>query len=410
MSTFAERLAEFYRNESGRCLATLVRLTGDLDAAEDALADAFAIASDRWSRDGFPPNPGGWIVTTARNRAIDHHRREAGRDERHAAAARLDGSDAPQPLDLGPVEVVPDDQLRLIFLSCHPDLPTDAQVALTLRLVCGLTTPEIARAFLVAEATMAQRLVRAKRHIRDRKLAYRIPPAPELAARTDAVLATIYLLFNEGHTAAAGDTLGRVDLAVEAIRVARLLRELLPDVPEVAGLLALLLLTEARRPARVDERGDPVRLPDQDRTLWDPVLIAEGLTLVREYLAIGHPGPYQLQASIAAVHADAARADATDWAQIVELYDHLLTFVANPIVELNRAIAVAEVDGPAAGLALIEPLRLGELHLFHATRAEFLAALGRDEEAAAAFGAAVARARNEAERRHLVRRRREVGR
>lgn len=416
---FDTNFARIYRTESARCLATLVRVLGDVDAAEDAVADAFAVAAERWPVAGFPANPGGWITTTARNRAIDRLRRESKRNDRQTAAHRLqeierteapmDGPELNGPADgrddpdgLGPLDVVPDDQLRLIFLCCHPALAREAQVAMTLRLVAGLQTPEIARAFLVPEPTMAQRLVRAKNKIRHNRIAYRLPGAAALPDRLGPVLATLYLVFNEGHTASFGPDLTRSDLSGEAIRLARLLYELMPDEPEVLGLLALLLLSEARRPARVGPDGSLVRLADQDRSRWDRDLIVEGHQLVRRCLRRNQPGPYQIQAAIAAVHADAPRAADTDWGQIVALYDQLRARGPNPVVELNRAIAVAERDGPQAGLDALDGVDLDRYHLYHATRAELLARLDRRAEAAAAYDAALARATNDAERRHLA--------
>jgi RNA polymerase sigma-70 factor (ECF subfamily) len=394
---------DIYRREVGRCTATLVRVLGDVDRAEDAVADAFVIAADRWAVHGVPPNPGGWITTTARNRAIDRLRRESTRDAREREALRLHDPAPGQPPDLGDIDTVPDDQLRLIFLCCHPALAADAQVALTLRLLGGLTTAEIARAFLVPEPTMGQRLTRAKRKIRDTHLAYRIPSADELPARLGPVLATVYLIYTEGHAATAGDDLRRPALTDEAIRISRTLVDLLPDEPEVVGLLALLLLTEARAPARLGGDGALVRLADQDRSRWDHELIAEGHALVRACLAHNRPGPYQIQAAIAAVHADAAVAADTDWAQIVALYDHLLRLRPHAVVALNRAIAVMEHRGPAAALAVLDGIDLPSYHLFHATRAEALRRAGRSDEAAEALRRAIALTDNAAARRHLER-------
>jgi RNA polymerase sigma-70 factor (ECF subfamily) len=338
----------------------LIRVLGDIDLAEEAVAEAFAIAAERWPTQGVPPNPGGWITTTARNRAIDRLRRESTRTDRHLVALRLGADDVPPDHDPEVddlddfVDVVPDDQLRLMFLCCHPALATDAQVALTLRLLGGLDTPQIARAFLVAEPTLAQRIVRAKRKLRDNHAAYRVPPAAALPERLHAVLAAIYLIYTEGHTATTGDSLTRVDLSREAIRLARVLTELMPDEPEAVGLLALTLLSEARRAARTARDGSMIRLADQDRTRWDRTLIAEGHTLVRACLRRGEPGPFQIQAAIAAVHADAATAAATDWSQIVALYDQLHAMRPNAVTALNRAVAIGELRGAAAGLDALD--------------------------------------------------------
>lgn len=407
-------LAEIYRREVGRCTATLIRVLGDIDLAEDAVAEAFTIAAEHWAVHGVPPNPGGWITTTARNRAIDRVRRESTRTDRHLAALRLEADDMPtdhhrelDDLD-GFVDVVADDQLRLMFLCCHPALAADAQVALTLRLLGGLDTPEIARAFLVPEATLAQRIVRAKRKLRDNHAPYRVPRAAELPERLHAVLAAIYLIYTEGHTATGGDGLTRVDLSREAIRLGRVLTELMPDEPEAVGLLALMVLTEARRPARTAADGSMVRLADQDRTRWDRMLIAEGHALVRACLRRNQPGPFQLQAAIAAVHADAATATATEWSQIVALYDQLYLMVPNPVVGLNRAVAIAELRGPAAGLAALESLdvtALADYQPYHATRADLLARAGRRDAAVAGYDRALALTTNPAERRFLERQR-----
>jgi RNA polymerase sigma-70 factor (ECF subfamily) len=419
-------LDEVFRREAGRCTATLIRVLGDVDAAEDAVADAFAIASQRWPVDGVPPNPGGWITTTARNRAIDRLRRDATRDQRHRAAQRLIDGHNPESghthdsgddqLDLVDafVEVVDDDQLRLVFLCCHPALSPDAQVALTLRLLGGLDTAEIARGFLVPEATMAQRIVRAKRKLRDNHATYRIPEAAELPARLAPVLAAISLIFTEGHTATSGDELVRTDLSAEAIRLGRVLVALMPDEPEAVGLLALMLLTDARRPARVADDGTMVRLLEQDRTRWDRALIDEGHGLVRACLRRDQPGPFQIQAAISAVHADAPTASATDWDQIVALYDQLLTVSPTPVVALNRAAAVAEGRGVDAGLAALDQIdaRAGSdavalegYQPFHATRADLLARAGRRTEALDAYDRALALTTNPAERRFLAERR-----
>jgi RNA polymerase sigma-70 factor (ECF subfamily) len=408
-----DELARIYRRESGRCTATMIRVLGDVEAAEDAVAEAFAIAAQRWSVEGIPENPGGWITTTARNRAIDRHRRDAMRSERHRDAAYLDrGEVTTTPglgeVDLGDPTIVEEDQLRLIFLCCHPSLAPDAQVALTLRLLGGLETAEIARAFLVPEATMAQRIVRAKRKIRDSASTYALPDDKEVGPRLSAVFSTVYLIFNEGHTASTGSELSRPDLIAEAIRLGRVLVQLVPSEPEAVGLLALMLLTETRRAARISPDGDLVRLADQDRTLWDHALIDEGHTLVRECVERDEPGSYQIQAAIAAVHAAASRPGDTEWWQIVALYDQLLTFQPNDVVRLNRAIAVAQVDGAQSGLDALASLDLDQYHLFHATRGEFLARLGRHGEALDAIDRAVEVATNEPERRFLILRRDEL--
>jgi RNA polymerase sigma-70 factor (ECF subfamily) len=405
-------LAEIFRCEAGRCTATLIRVLGDIDLAEDAVAEAFAIAAQRWPTEGVPPNPGGWITTTARNRAIDRLRRESTREDRHRAALRLEADDMgpdhnPELDDLdGFVDVVADDQLRLMFLCCHPSLAGDAQVALTLRLLGGLDIPEIARAFLVPEPTLAQRIVRAKRKLRDNHAPYRVPRAAELPDRLYAVLTAIYLIYTEGHTSTAGEGLTRVDLSREAIRLGRVLTELMPDEPEAVGLLALMLLTEARRPARTADDGSMIRLADQDRTRWDRALVREGHALVRACLRRNQPGPFQIQAAIAAVHADAPTAATTDWSQIVALYDQLHALRPNPVVALNRAVAIGELHGAAAGLDALDALDtapLGGYQPYHAARADLLARAGRHDEAVAAYDRAVTLTTNPTERRFLER-------
>ena len=402
-----EDLEVVFRREAGPCTATLIRLLGDIDLAEEAVAEAFAIATEQWPVRGTPPNPGGWITTTARNRAIDRLRREAHRADRHLAAHRL-RSDAMEP-DHHPelanldafVDVVADDQLRLMFLCCHPALGADSQVALTLRLLGGLETGEIARAFLVPESTMAQRIVRAKRKLHDNHASYRIPRAAELPDRIHAVLAAAYLIYTEGHTATTGADLTRVDLSTEAIRLARVLASLMPDEPEVIGLLALMLLTEARRSARTDSQGQMVRLADQDRSLWDQALIREGHELVRACLRRNQPGPFQIQAAIAAVHADAPTADDTDWSQIVALYDQLHAIRPNPVVALNRAVAVGSLHGPSAGLDALAQVDLQHYQPYHAARADLLARAGLPDEAIAAYDDAIRLTSNPAEREFL---------
>ncbi|GAA3464139.1 RNA polymerase sigma factor [Saccharothrix longispora] len=379
-----------FRAEHGRAVAVLARVFGDLDIAEEAVQDAFVEAVRRWPADGVPPSPAGWIITTARNRAVDRLRRESSRGSRHAQAALLTGRDGAADED-----VVVDERLRLIFTCCHPALNPAARVALTLRLLGGLSTAEIARAFLVPEVTMAQRLVRAKAKIRDARIPYRVPGGAELPDRVGAVLAVVYLVFGEGYSAASGDVLVRDGLCAEAVRLGRLLAELMPDEPEVIGLLALMLLLHARRAARTGPDGGLVRLAEQDRSRWDRDLLTEGRELVRRCLRRGRPGPYQVQAAINAVHSDPPP---TDWSQVVALYDHLLVLSPSPVVALNRAVAVAELDGPAVALALVEDLPLTGYHLFHAVRGDLLRRLDLAGEAAGAFGRALALAGNDVER------------
>lgn len=389
---------EAFRDGYGRAVAVLTGVFGSIDVAEDAVAEAFAVASARWPAEGVPPSPVGWIVTTARNRAVDALRREAARDDKHAQAALLRAQGAQE---VGPVQ---DDRLRLVFTCCHPALNRPAQVALTLRLLGGLSTAEIARAFLVGEPAMAARITRAKAKIRDAHIPYRVPREADLPARLRSVCAVLYLVFSEGYAATSGEQLVRADLCREAIRLARVLRELMPDEPEVTGLLALMLLTEARRPARTDAAGRLVPLGEQDRGRWDAGLVAEGQDLVRACLRRDRPGPYQVQAAIGAVHSDASSVEQTDWGQVVRLYDLLTAYDPSPVVHLHRAVAVAEVDGPATALALVDGLDLAGYYLLHAVRADLLARLGRAGEARAAYGEAIARTANEAERAHLARR------
>jgi RNA polymerase sigma-70 factor (ECF subfamily) len=405
-------LDEVFRREAGRCTATLIRVLGDIDLAEDAVAEAFAIAAEKWPRTGIPPNPGGWITTTARNRAIDRLRRESTRSERQRESHRLH-IDTIEP-DHDPeleslddfVDVVADDQLRLMFLCVHPALGADAQVALILRLLGGLETGEIAKAFVIPEATMAQRIVRAKRKLHDNHASYRIPRSAELPDRIDAVLVAIYLIYTEGHTATSGQALTRTDLSTEAIRLGRTLVLLMPDEPEAIGLLALMLLTESRRPSRTADDGTIVRLADQDRRQWDRALITEGHDLVVGCLRRNRPGPFQIQAAIAAVHADASSTESTEWLQIIALYNQLYVIRPNPVVALNRSVAIAELRGPIEGLAAltqIDPATLDDYQPYHATRADLLARAGRIDEAEAAYDRAIALTTNVVERDFLVR-------
>ncbi|MCX5243736.1 RNA polymerase sigma factor [Streptomyces sp. NBC_00201] len=402
-------VAAAFREEWGQVVATLIRVTGDWDLAEECAQDAFAQALDRWRRDGVPRRPGAWLTTTARNRALDVLRREAVGAAKLREAAVLVRDEGPyDPEYDGDDSGVQDDRLRLIFTCCHPALPIEARVALTLRTLAGLTTPEIARAFLVPEATMAQRLVRAKKKIRNAGIPYRVPPAHLLPERTTGVLGVVYLLFNEGYTATSGVDLVRTNLCAEAIRLARVLARLMPDEPEVTGLLALLLLHDARRLTRVDAAGELVTLEDQDRGAWDRTEIDEGALLLEAALRRGRPGPYQIQAAIAACHATAVTADDTDWADIGALYGELTRFVPSPVVRLNRAVAVGMSEGPDAGLALVAELEhegdLADYHLLPATRADLLRRGGRTKEAVAAYERALELVENDAERRFLQKR------
>jgi RNA polymerase sigma-70 factor (ECF subfamily) len=394
----AEAIELVFRDEAGQVVATLVRLFGDIDIAEEAVQEAFAVAMMRWPTDGIPPNRGGWIMTTAKRKALDRLRRESSRSTRHAQAALLHA--ASEEAEMDKTQPVQDDRLRLMFTCCHPALGVEAQLALTLRLIGGLQTPDIARAFLVPEATVAQRLVRAKRKIVAAKIPYRVPEDWELPERLPPVLAVIYLMFNEGYA-------GSPELSCEAIRLGGVLAQLMPDEPEVAGLVALMLLTEARRGARIDPDGQMVPLDEQDRTLWNRRLLDKGLEIVRACLRRNLPGPYQLQAAINAVHSDAATGVETDWAQILALYDQLFEVMPTPVVALNRAVALAEVDGPAAALELIDQLALTGYQPFHAARADLLSRLGRVDEASAEYDSAIALAPSAAVRFFLEDRRRQ---
>jgi len=406
--TGRDAVGEAFRAEWGRIVATLIRLTGDWDLAEECAQDAFAQALVRWPADGVPERPGAWLTTTARNRALDRMRRRAAEAARLRSIAPTVSEEAPAPAGWEE-DPVPDDRLRLMFTCCHPALPMEARVALTLRMLAGLTTTEIARAFLVPEPAMAQRLVRAKRKIRNARIPYRVPPAHLLPERTSSVLGVLYLMFNEGYSASAGADLIRRSLCAEAIRLARVLVDLMPDEPEARGLLALMLLHDARRPARLDPGGDLVLLENQDRARWDHAEIEEGVRLVA---ASPGRGPYRIQAAIAACHDTAPTAADTDWPTIAALYGELARLVPSPVVELNRAVAVAMADGPAAGLVLVEGLagRLDGYHLLPATRADLLRRLGRTDEAARAYREALELAPTDAERRFLAGRLRDIER
>ncbi|GAA4249359.1 sigma factor-like helix-turn-helix DNA-binding protein [Dactylosporangium darangshiense] len=405
MTDAGEAITRAHREEWAQVVATLARRVGDLDIAEEMTAEAFATAVERWPADGVPPNPGAWLTTTAYRKAIDRHRREARREKKHKEALML--SDPPEPLG-----AIDDDRLRLVFTCCHPALAMEARIALTLRMVGGLTVPEIARAFLVQETAMGQRITRAKGKIKAAKIPYRVPSREDLPARVTGVLAVLYLIFNEGYLPSDPEKEAlRSDLTAEAIRLTRLVRALMPADGEVAGLLALMLLTEARRAARVSASGELVALDEQDRGAWNRELIAEGHALVRARLASGQaPGRYQILAAINAVHTDARDIRDTDWSQVLALYNQLLRLDPSPIVRLNRAIAVAEIDGPEVALAEVERLPLEGYHAFHATHADLLRRLGRSEESRAAYDRAIALAGNTAETAYLTRRRDQLAR
>ncbi|GAA2494306.1 RNA polymerase sigma factor [Winogradskya humida] len=388
-------IGDVHRAEYGRAVAVLTRYLGDLDLAEEAVQDAFTVAAERWPQDGLPPSPAGWIITTARNRAVDRLRREAVRGEKEAEAVRIRGDEPPSDHE---------DLLRLIFTCCHPALRQEARVALTLRLLGGLSTPAIAAAFLVPEPTMAQRIVRAKAKIRDAGIPYRVPGDDELTQRLQPVLAVLYLIFNEGYAVSSGPALTRDDLCTEAIRLARMLVGLMPAEPEAQGLLALMLLIAARRPARTTVDGALIRLGDQNRSMWDRALLEEGQAIVRTCVQLSRPGAYQIQAAVNAVHSIAPTAPATDWAAILTLYDQLMALTPTAVVALNRAVALAEVHGPAPALEIVDSLPLDGYYVFHTVRAELLSALSRKQEATSEFERAAAATGNEAEHAYLLRR------
>jgi RNA polymerase sigma-70 factor (ECF subfamily) len=404
-----EAITQAHQEDWARVVATLTRRFGDLDIAEDAAAEAFATAVERWPADGVPPNPGAWLTTTANRKAIDRIRRENKRDDKHKAAQLLYDDDDPHE----PLDAIDDERLRLIFICCHPALAMETRVALTLRLVAGLTVPEIARAFLVQESTMGQRITRAKAKIKAARIPYRVPSAEDLPARVSGVLSVLFLVFNEGYLATGPDTDPvRHELTAEAIRLTRLIRALMPDDGEVAGLLALMLLTEARRTARVSASGELITLDEQDRGAWNTALMTEGHRLVRDRLVAGvAPGRYQILAAISAVHTSARDVRDTDWSQVVALYDQLVRLDPSPIIALNRAVAVAELDGPEVALAAVDRLedKLAGYHAYHATRADLLRRLGCSQKSRAAYDKAIALAGNTAETAYLTRRRDQLG-